>query len=562
MRFLRRLFGSADGERDRSETPSPGATAASADRRLTIDDFSRHFVRIEELDFYGQWALSPNGRFRIVWRDGNDAGTHGGYRTSGPGQVLLLDDDRLVARVRAERPNEGRVADNGHFIVNDWRFGDGLKGRFLVFRNDGSKILSHDFEANLFNNGLSSDGQLAICQTANAPTEDGSKLCLFDLEAGAMLASWRPEQGWAKDYDFDSKTGWVELRYGDGSAVRYDLGGAMLDRGAWLRDRIARGDVVVIERVFKDKGKGLTEADALELIAGLETAIVGEEWYRQARGYRFKGEILEQLGRHEEALSCYDQALILDPQVGALRRADKLRRLLAPVGQQQIPARKLGRFERHAEKLGIGHEKIALLAGGPKQWRVAEHLPFSGVEEAALGHFEAEGWAGAASEGGLILTLLKAASFSTLSPRNADTFVEALYAQNVAFDEDRFDPDAMIRDIERASLDQIERNWRIIAATAGDTPAYYPRVRWHQVEGLYQHLGMARLAEIARIFSTAPYDFRAGWPDLTLWRDDEVRFVEVKAPGDQLHASQSRLITRLLVPLGFRTGLAEVVTNE
>lgn len=275
MRFLRRLFGTADWERDRTEAPAPGVAAVRADRRLTVDDFSRHFVRIEELDFYGQWALSSNGRFRIVWRDGNDEGTHGGYRTSGPGQVLLLDDDRLVARVRAERPNEGRVADNGHFIVNDWRFGDGLKGRFLAFRNDGSTILSHDFEANLFNNGLSSDGRLAICQTANAPTEDGSKLCLFDLEGGAMLASWHAEQGWAKDYDFDSKTGWVELRYGDGSAVRYDLGGAMLDRGAWLRDRIARGDVGVIERVFKDKGKGLTEADALELIAGLETAILG-----------------------------------------------------------------------------------------------------------------------------------------------------------------------------------------------------------------------------------------------------------------------------------------------
>ena len=562
MRFLRRLFGSADEEGDGPETPAPQAVESSADRRLTVNDFSRHFVRIEELDFYGQWALSPNGRFRIAWRDGNDAGTHGGYRTSGPGQVLLLDDDRLVAQVRAERPNEGRVADNGHFIVNDWRFGDGLKGRFLAFRSDGSQILSHDLEANLFNNGLSSDGRLAICQTANAPTEDGSKLYLFDLEAGAMLASWHPEQGWAKDYAFDSRAGWIELRYGDGSAVRYRLDGVMLDRDGWLRDRIARGDVGIIEIIFKDKGSGLTEADAVELIAGLETAIAGEEWHWQARGHRFKGEILEQLGRHDEALSCYDQALILDPQVGALRRADKLRRMLAPVGEKGTPARKLGRFERHAQKLGIEHEKIGLLAGGPKQWRLAEQSPFSGVEEAALRHFEAEGWAGAASEGGLILTLLKAASFPALGARNADTFVEALYAQNVAFDEDRFDPDAMIRDIERASLDQIERNWRIIAATAGDTPAYYPTVRWHQVEGLYRHLGMARLAEIARIFSTAPYDFRAGWPDLTLWRDGEVRFVEVKAPGDQLHASQSRLITKLLVPLGLRTGLAEIVTKE
>jgi hypothetical protein len=105
---------------------------------------------------------------------------------------------------------------------------------------------------------------------------------------------------------------------------------------------------------------------------------------------------------------------------------------------------------------------------------------------------------------------------------------------------------------------QIKRNWRVISATTGHTPAFYPRVFWNHLEGLFEHLGTDRLADVAALFARAPYDYRAGWPDLTLWRDGEVRFVEVKSPSDQLHASQSRLISAILVPLGHRTGIAEV----
>lgn len=76
--------------------------------------------------------------------------------------------------------------------------------------------------------------------------------------------------------------------------------------------------------------------------------------------------------------------------------------------------------------------------------------------------------------------------------------------------------------------------------------------------GLFDALGPDRLAEIATVFATAPYDLRAGWPDLTLWQDGKVRFVEVKAPSDSFHASQARLISKLLLLLAFEVSLAEV----
>ena len=154
-----------------------------------------------------------------------------------------------------------------------------------------------------------------------------------------------------------------------------------------------------------------------------------------------------------------------------------------------------------------------------------------------------------------MLTLIKAASFPRLDPQNADVFVESLYYHDVP---GRLDHRTLIANVEAVDLERIARNWRIISATAGHSPAYYPRVAWEHVEGLFCTLGASRLAQIAQIFATAPYDLRAGWPDLTLWRGNEIRFVEVKSPSDGMHASQARLISAVLVPLGFDTVLAEV----
>jgi len=52
--------------------------------------------------------------------------------------------------------------------------------------------------------------------------------------------------------------------------------------------------------------------------------------------------------------------------------------------------------------------------------------------------------------------LIKAASFKALPVRHADTFIEALYAKNVAFPEDRFEHSELLAAIEQASPEQID----------------------------------------------------------------------------------------------------------
>lgn len=547
--FFKRLF--------EKRAPDQEEQVARPQERLEIDEFGHGLVSIPQLDFVGHQARSPNRRFRLIWADRTPDGLRGGNRESGHGSWSLLLDDRIVSSGKLERPQEGKVADNGTFILHDWMFGHGLHGRFVACDSHGQTLIAQQFSANLMSNGLSPDGRYAICQTANAPgSDDSCRYMLFDLEAGREIARWEVETGWAEGYKWDCDAGRVVICLKDGEQAIYDFTGTMVDRGGWLRRRIAAGDLGVIKDVLSSQ-VSLDREMRQDIAAGLRRAAREGEIWSQARAFRLLGELHETEGELEKAVKAYDDALRLDPKVGVARRVEKLRK---ETGQQEIKrgSGRQSRFEKQAERLGIGHDVIMLEKGTGKDWRLHTVHDWSLVEFAALEHYLEQGWSGAASEGGLILTLIKAASFPRLDPRHADTFVEALYAQNVAFAQDKFTKDQLLASVSRATRPQIEHNWKIISASAGNTPAFYPNVRAEHVFGLFEALGSDRLAEIANVFATAPYDLRSGWPDLTLWKGKTVRFVEVKAPSDSFHASQARLISKLLLPLGFDVGLGEV----
>jgi hypothetical protein len=547
--FFRKLFSKQQAAHETATGILPS--------RLKIEEFGHNLVSIDALDFIGHQAVSPSKRYRLIWADRTPDGSRGGNRSKGHGSWSLLLDDRIVTAGSLERPQEGCVADNGTVILHDWMFGEGLKGRFVAFAPDGTQLVAQQFAANLMSNSLSPDGKFAICQTANAPgSADNCRYVLFDLATGREMARWEVETGWAERYEWDCEDRRVYLRMRDGERVGYDFTGTMVEREAWQLRRIGAGDLNVIQAAIVATSANDHPLRS-EIIAGLGIAARDGEIWQQARAYRMLGELHEKAGETPQAVKAYDAALTIDPNVGVARRVEKLRKTLRTTVVKPS-AKPLSRFEQQAGRLGIQHEVVLLEKGDGKDWRHVANGPWTTVEMGALEHYRSIGWDGAASEGGLILTLIKAASFEVLDARNRDTFIEALYAQNVAFDQDRFEPERLIATVANATRHQIERNWKIIAASAGNSPAYYPNVREHHVTNLFDALGPDRLAEIAAVFATAPYSLRAGWPDLTLWQDGKVKFVEVKGPSDSFHASQARLISKLLLPLGFEVGLAEV----
>ena len=232
-----------------------------------------------------------------------------------------------------QRPNDGKVADTGVFVLNDWLFTSDLSGVFCAFRPDGSKILTRRFKANLYNNGLSPDGRLAVCQTANSPDpKDGSVLAVFDLAAGREVASWHAESGWASFYEFPPDSQTIKLGYQDRSAFAYSLSGDFIDRLKWAEAELAKGSFMMVERLLKAAENSPSPALTAKLIASVDAGLASVQFKdsrSQAWGLKLRGICLEAQNAPAQALADYEKALALDQKIGVKRRAEQLRKSLS-----------------------------------------------------------------------------------------------------------------------------------------------------------------------------------------------------------------------------------------
>jgi len=236
---------------------------------------------------------------------------------------------------RLERPNSGSVADNGNFSIEDWHFGSELSGTFYVFSSVGQQLIEKKFDANLYNSAISDSGRYAICQTANSPAgEDGNRLTAFDVERSVQLFSIHPPTGWADRYRFVEdipKIGVVIKKIG---TFYYDMKGHFVDSEKFDAARLQcdRYDVVLMaaEEILKapELNDQLAKA-ALE--AATRARLLGADrdqgW--KALALKMQGLAHEFLRNNEEAVAAFDEALRINPKIGAKRKADSLRKKLA-----------------------------------------------------------------------------------------------------------------------------------------------------------------------------------------------------------------------------------------
>lgn len=174
---------------------------------------------------------------------------------------------------------------------------------------------------------------------------------------------------------------------------------------------------------------------------------------------------------------------------------------------------------------------------------------FQRPEDAALAHYQAEGWVGTACEGPAMLLLMKAASLDYLASVNAfgsrdDACMRFFEAQCIIH---RKRAAAIVAEIERVAEATLRANLAEIFAQP-DYAAIYPAMDAEALIAIWHALGRAQLARFARHIFDDP-GYRAGWPDLTLARGKAVMFVEVKTT-DKLHASQRDVILGILQPSG------------
>lgn len=321
------LFAWLLGRRERKSQLRP---LAADDEKSGPSTREPEFIDIKARRFLGQCVKSSNKRFTLAWRDGNGTVVTNGVAKSVGGRYLLLEGDRVLVDGKMVRPNDGRVANNGVFVLNDWGRSEALSGTFRAFDAQGRTLMKKKFSANLLNNGVADDGRLAVCQTCNSPSADSAILTVFDLTIGSELARWSPASGWADYYLFPDNDV-VQLGYRDLGAFSYTLDGQFIDRERWEEAKLAKGDLLLIETILKEIG-GHPEGELLEkLLRATEVALASPNAHpqSQALGLKLRGICLEARGAMADALDSYDKAIVLNPKVGVKQRADRLRKSIA-----------------------------------------------------------------------------------------------------------------------------------------------------------------------------------------------------------------------------------------
>lgn len=85
----------------------------------------------------------------------------------------------------------------------------------------------------------------------------------------------------------------------------------------------------------------------------------------------------------------------------------------------------------------------------------------------------------------------------------------------------------------------------------------YPRVRPEFLCSLAETITVDLRIQLLQTYMIKPYDYRAGWPDLTVLNSEGVSFIEVKTT-DRLHESQLRFASEVAAPLGLKCQVIQV----
>lgn len=185
-----------------------------------------------------------------------------------------------------------------------------------------------------------------------------------------------------------------------------------------------------------------------------------------------------------------------------------------------------------------------------------------GPEGVVLSMICRSGERGSFCEGDSVKVLMKAACFDLLAKHNlfqdrVDAARRYFEAQCTLLVDRRSE---IVEAIRSSTTDEVASSLREILATA-PTGACNVSLDAEFILKLYARLGADKLAAIAQVFVQQPYDYRAGWPDLTLVGEDGVRFVEVKTT-DRFHESQVRFARHLAAPLGLRCEVVQLLPAE
>jgi len=182
-------------------------------------------------------------------------------------------------------------------------------------------------------------------------------------------------------------------------------------------------------------------------------------------------------------------------------------------------------------------------------------------EKALLAHYEALGYIGTYYEGTTILTILKAllldklAEYNSLDDRNS-ACTGYLESQLKMLKSKISEITPSILTIKK---DKFLANFREIISKEFIS-LEYPDLSESFAAAMYDAINLDVYMSIANKISENPYGYRCGWPDLTIVKGEDVRFIEVKT-SDKLHDSQIYTIPAMMEITPFSFSVCRLVKS-
>jgi len=215
----------------------------SYDTHVSIEFWSERFLRISELSFAGEFVRSANEQYIIAW----------GKSLSKPCFVVLEHDSLLIVNRQLTKPEYGKIADTGRFIIHDTLTWETLSGVFYAFDKDSLLVprFTKKFTGNIDTNAISPDGKYAVCDILGTDTTS-EKIVFINLDSREILwkkvsPTGRPE---AYEFDVDNKILYLINKRGK---FRYNFDGTLLDKEAWEQSQQEHADGFELARLAEKK---------------------------------------------------------------------------------------------------------------------------------------------------------------------------------------------------------------------------------------------------------------------------------------------------------------------
>jgi len=203
MGLFNRLFGWGNDTRSNSKNNRGPEPDVVIDEPLDADFVHGQFQG-ERITFSS--VSSPNGNWRCLYgRTAANVGT----------PVVLINENEEVQHAFAvTRAQDVSIANDGHVAVTD--IGDpddqSLSGTFDVVAPDGTSVIEHEFDANIWECSITENGRFAATATHNPDRS----VYIFDVESGELATKFETPNLNAPTQEFGTIEGEIVLYLLDG----------------------------------------------------------------------------------------------------------------------------------------------------------------------------------------------------------------------------------------------------------------------------------------------------------------------------------------------------------